>query len=226
MRVLIVEDEERMADLVRQGLEEEGFGVDVTHNGIEAFDWITAFAYDVIVLDIMLPGMNGIDICSTLRAQGAETPILLLTARYRVANRVEGLNSGADDYLVKPFAIEELVARVRALTRRRLGNRSADLVIGDLVLNTITKRARRRDRVIELSAKEYAVLETLMRHPDQVLSREQIIQHVWNADYDSPSKLVEVYIHALRRKIDEEATLKLIQTVRGFGYRISSSENP
>jgi DNA-binding response OmpR family regulator len=226
MRVLVVEDEERMAALVRQGLEEEGYGVDVTHNGADVSHWVKTFIYDVIVLDIMLPGMNGIDICCALRAQGDDTPILLLTARYTVANRVEGLNSGADDYLVKPFAIEELIARVRALTRRRSPHRSADLVIGDLILNTITKRARRRQRYIELSAKEYAILETLMRHPDQVLSREQIIQHVWNADYDAESKLIEVYIHALRRKIDDDATLKLIQTVRGFGYRISGSESP
>jgi DNA-binding response OmpR family regulator len=154
MRVLVVEDEERMAALVRQGLEEEGYGVDVTYNGAEAFGWVKTFEYDVIVLDIMLPGMNGIDICHALRAQGDDTPILLLTARYTVANRVEGLNSGADDYLVKPSAIEELIARIRALTRRRSSNRSADLVIDDLVLNTITKRARRRQRYIELSAKE------------------------------------------------------------------------
>jgi DNA-binding response OmpR family regulator len=225
MRVLVVEDEERMAALVRQGLEEDGYGVDVAYTGPDVFDWVKTFAYDVIILDIMLPGMSGIDVCHALRAQSFDLPILLLTARYTVANRVEGLNSGADDYLVKPFAIEELIARVRALTRRRSSSRSADLVIGDLVLNTITKRARRRERQIDLSAKEYAILETLMRHPEQVLSKEQIIQHVWNAEYDAQSKLVEVYIHALRRKIDDNAAMKLIQTVRGFGYRISDSES-
>jgi DNA-binding response OmpR family regulator len=225
MRVLIVEDEGRMAALVRQGLEEEGYGVDVVDNGLDVLEWVKAFSYDVIVLDIMLPGMSGIEVCHALRAQGFDTPILLLTARYTVANRVEGLNSGADDYLVKPFAIEELIARVRALTRRSISSRSGHLVIGDLTLNTITKRAWRNQRQIDLSAKEYAILETLMRHADQVLSKEQIIQHVWNADFDAQSKLVEVYIHALRRKIDDAEMPKLIQTVRGFGYRIGDSES-
>ncbi len=225
MRVLVVEDEPRMAGLVRQGLEEEGFAVDTVGDGREVADWAAAYAYDLILLDIMLPGRDGLAVCGDLRAMGCSVPILMLTARYTVANRVEGLDRGADDYLVKPFAMQELIARVRALTRRQAPSRSAALTVGDLVLDTLTKQASRAGRIIDFSAKEYAILETLMRNPGQILSREQIIQHVWNADYDAQSKLIEVYIHGLRRKIDDGEPTKLIQTVRGLGYRISSNED-
>lgn len=224
MRILVVEDEPRMAALVRQGLVEESYAVDVVDNGRDVFDWVAIYTYDLVLLDIMLPGMNGLDVCRTLREQGFTAPVLMLTARDAIADRVEGLDSGADDYLVKPFAIEELTARVRALTRRQLSNKSVALTVGDLSLDTTTKRAHRGDRVINLSAKEYALLETLMRHPNQVLSREQITEHVWNADFDARSKLIEFYIHALRRKIDDDAEHPLIQTVRGLGYRISDDE--
>jgi DNA-binding response OmpR family regulator len=185
---------------------------------------VATYTYDLILLDIMLPGRSGLEVCRDLRDAGLATPILMLTARYTVANRVEGLNQGADDYLVKPFAIEELVARVRALGRRQAPSRSASLTVGDLVLDTLTRQARRGERVIDFSAKEHAILEALMRHPGQVLSREQIIEQVWDADFDSHSKLIDVYIHGLRRKIDEGEPAKLIQTVRGMGYRISSHE--
>lgn len=224
MRILVVEDEPRMAALVRQGLEEENYAVDVVYNGRDVFDWVGIYDYDLIVLDIMLPGMNGLEVCRRLREQGVSTAILMLTARDTVADRVEGLDSGADDYLVKPFAIEELTARIRALLRRQSPNKSVTLTVGDLTLDTATKRARRAGRTIDLSAKEYALLELLMRHPNQVLSREQIIDHVWNADYDAHSKLIEFYIHALRRKIDQGETHKLIQTIRGLGYRMSDDE--
>lgn len=224
MRILVVEDEPRMAALVRQGLTEESYAVDVVDNGRDVFDWVAIYDYDLIVLDIMLPGMNGLEVCRSLRGQGLATPVLMLTARDTISDRVRGLDSGADDYLVKPFAIEELTARVRALTRRRSSNKSAALTVGDLTLDTTTKRARRGDRLIDLSAKEYALLETLMRHAGQVLSREQIIGHVWNADFDSQSKLIEFYIHVLRRKINAGEEHALIQTVRGLGYRISDDE--
>lgn len=224
MRILIVEDEPRMAALVRQGLEEESYAVDVVDNGREVFDWVAIYTYDLIILDIMLPGMNGLEICRLLREQGVATPVLMLTARDTVADRVKGLDSGADDYLVKPFAIEELTARIRALLRRQSPNKSITLTVGDLILDTATKRARRAGRIIDLSAKEYALLELLMRHPNQVLSREQIIEHVWNAEYDARSKLIEFYIHALRRKINDGRRYNLIQTIRGLGYRISEDE--
>ncbi|MCB0208958.1 MAG: response regulator transcription factor [Anaerolineae bacterium] len=226
MRVLVVEDEARMAALIRQGLEEEAYAVDVVDNGSEVFNWVDSANYNFIVLDIMLPGMNGLDICRELRARGHTMPILMLTARDTISDRVTGLDAGADDYLVKPFAIEELTARLRALARREGPSKTPELQVGDLVLDTATKRASRGDRPIEtLTSKEYILLETLMRHPDQVLSRDQIIDHVWNMEFESGSKLIEVYISSLRKKIDADHDLKLIQTVRGLGYRISDNES-
>ena len=222
MRVLVVEDETRMAALIRQGLEEEAYAVDVVGNGAEALDWVQSVAYDLLILDIMLPGLDGLAVCRDLRAQGYTMPILMLTARDTLDDKVTGLDSGADDYLVKPFAIQELTARLRALSRRESPSKTAEWVVGDLVLDPATKRARRGARWIDLTAKEYALLETLMRHPNQVLTRDQIIEHVWDIDFDSESKLIEVYIHALRRKIDDDQAVKLIQTVRGLGYRISA----
>ena len=222
MRVLVVEDETRMAALIRQGLEEEAYAVDVVGNGAEVLDWVQSVAYDLLILDIMLPGLDGLAVCRDLRAQGYTLPILMLTARDTLDDKVTGLDSGADDYLVKPFAIQELTARLRALSRRELPSKTAEWVVGDLVLDPAMKRARRGARWIDLTAKEYALLETLMRHPNQVLTRDQIIEHVWDIDFDSESKLIEVYIHALRRKIDDDQAVKLIQTVRGLGYRISA----
>jgi DNA-binding response OmpR family regulator len=225
MRVLVVEDESRMVALIRQGLEEESYAVDVVGSGTEVLAWVESAAYDMILLDIMLPGMNGVDVCRQLRTKGYTTPILMLTARDTLSDKVKGLDSGADDYLVKPFAIEELTARMRALARREGPSKTVQLQVGDLILDTMTKRARRGDKIIDFTAKEYMLLETLMRHPDQVLSRDQIIDHIWNMDFDAGSKLIEVYIHALRKKIDDNEPHKLIQTVRGLGYRISSDEN-
>ncbi len=222
MRVLVVEDEIRMAELIRQGLEEESYAVDVVYNGPDVLEWVRGIDYDLILLDIMLPGMSGLEVCRVLRSQGYRMPILMLTARDTLSDKVVGLDSGADDYLVKPFAIPELTARMRALARREGPVKSAQWIVGDLVLDTLTKRASRRERVIELTAKEYSLLETLMRHPNQVLSREQIIEHVWDADFAAESKLIEAYIYTLRKKIDEGSEVKLIQTVRGLGYRISS----
>ena len=224
MRVLVVEDEPRMANLIRQGLEEEAYAVDVVNNGRDVFPWVQSADYDIILLDIMLPGMNGLDVCRQLRAKGFNMPVLMLTARDTLPDKVKGLDSGADDYLVKPFAIEELTARMRALLRRDSSDKRAILSVADLTLDPATKLAQRGKQSIELTAKEYALLETLMRHPNQVLSRDQIIEHVWDMEFESGSKLIEVYIHALRKKIDAGQGVKLIQTVRGLGYRIGEHE--
>ncbi len=221
MRVLVVEDEPRMAALLRQGLEEDAYAVDVVSDGLEALEWVQSAAYDLILLDIMLPGLDGFEVCQTLRRQGYFMPILMLTARDTLTDKVMGLDSGADDYLLKPFAIEEVTARLRALSRRSGPSKTPELVVGDLRLNTATKQATRSGVTMALSAKEYALLETLMRHPHQILAREQIIEKVWDMDFSSESKLIEVYVHALRKKIDDGHEIKLIQTVRGLGYRIS-----
>ncbi len=221
MRVLIVEDEQRIAAFLERGLKEEGWAVDVVHNGDDALDWAAAAEYDVIVLDVLLPGRDGFTVCRELRARGAQTPVLMLTARDAVDDRVTGLDSGADDYLVKPFAFKELLARLRALTRRQGDSRSTELRVGDLTLDTLTRTARRGDKRIELTAKEYSLLEYLMRHPGRLLSRTQIAEHVWNFDFYSESNVVDVYIRYLRRKIDEGFDQKLIRTVRGAGYKIS-----
>ena len=222
MRVLVVEDEPRMAALIRQGLEEETYAVDVVGNGTEVLAWVESTSYDLVLLDIMLPGMNGLEVCRLLRARGYVMPVLMLTAVDTMPDKVRGLDSGADDYLVKPFAIEELTARMRALSRRDGPSKTPELRVGDLVLDTATKRARRGDDVLEdLTAKEYALLETLMRHPNQVLTRDQIIDHVWNMEFESGSKLIEVYIHTLRKKIESDpAHPRYIQTHVGIGYRL------
>lgn len=224
MRILVVEDEPRMAALIRQGLTEEAYAVDTVGRGDEVLDWVESAEYDLILLDIMLPGISGLDVCRDLRDRGYQMPILMLTARDTLPDKVKGLDSGADDYLVKPFAIEELTARIRALARRESPRKKAELVVADLSLDPATKLAQRANRVIELTAREYALLETLMRHPGQVLSRNQIIDHVWDMDFVSGSKVVEVHIHALRKKIDDDFPTKLIHTVRGLVYKIGAAE--
>lgn len=224
MRVLVVEDELRMAHLIRQGLEEEAYAVDVVGNGAEVLDWVRSAPYDLVLLDLMLPGLDGMAVCRQLRSHAYTMPILMLTARGTLPDKVQGLDSGADDYLVKPFAIQELTARLRALARREGPQKSAELRIVDLTLDPLTRRAYRGGQGIELTAKEYAILETLMRHPNQVLSREQLIEHGWNIDFAAESKLIETYIYTLRKKIDDGFTPKLIQTVRGLGYRINDHE--
>jgi len=223
VRVLVVEDESRMAALVKQAIEEEAYAVDTVDNGREALDWLRTYAYDLVILDVMLPGLNGIEVCQTYRSEGGRAAILMLTARDALDDRVLGLDSGADDYLVKPFGMSELLARLRALSRRDGPSKTVILQVEDLALNTATKIAERSAQSIDLTATEYALLEFLMRHPRQILSRDQIIEHVWNADFDSGTKLIEVYIHYLRRKIDRDQAVKLIQTVRGMGYRIGGN---
>ena len=222
MRVLVVEDERRIAAFIKRGLEEEHYAVDVAYDGEEALDWTDAVDYDLIVLDVLLPKKDGIQVCHELRAQGSNVPILMLTARDAVEDRVQGLDSGADDYLVKPFAFQELLARLRALLRRTSEIRSTRLQVGDLVLDTLTRRATRGGRVIELTAREYALLEFLMRRPGQVFSRTQITEHAWDYDFSTTSNIVDVYIRYLRRKIDNGFEAKLIRTVHGEGYKIEA----
>jgi heavy metal response regulator len=222
MRILIVEDERRISAYLKRGLEEQGYAVDPAYTGNEALDWAQSVQYDVIVLDIMLPEMDGIAVCQELRRQGNRAPILILTARDTVDDRVTGLDAGADDYLVKPFALKELLARLRALARRSSdAPKRPVLQISDLSLDTLTRRVKRSGKSIELTAKEYAILECLMREPDRVLTRTQIAEHVWNYDVFNHSNVVDVYIKNLRRKIDDKFEPKLIHTVRGAGYRIS-----
>jgi heavy metal response regulator len=221
MRLLVVEDERQIASFLERGLKEEGYAVDVVYNGNDALDWAVAVEYDGIVLDVLLPGRDGFSVCRELRARGATTPVLMLTARDAVDDRVNGLDSGADDYLVKPFAFKELLARLRAVTRRQSDSRTTELHLADLVLNTLTHSAQRGERRIELTTKEYNLLEFLMRNPNRVLSRTQIAEHVWNLDFVAESNVVDVYIRYLRRKIDDDTGLRLIKTVRGSGYLIN-----
>ena len=222
MRVLVVEDEHRISAYVKRGLEEAGYAVDAVFTGPEALEWADAAPYDAIVLDILLPGMDGLSVCRELRRRGIRTPVLMLTARDAIDDRVAGLDAGSDDYLVKPFAMRELLARLRALTRRAADlPRVTTLQVADLALDTLTRRVRRGQRVIHLSAKEHAVLECLMRGPERVLTRAMISEHVWSYATVNQSNVVDVYIRNLRRKIDDPCDLKLIHTVRGAGYRLS-----
>ena len=224
MRVLIVEDHETMASYLKRALEEQGYAVDVAHTGREALDWGAVVNFDLIVLDLMLPEVDGLTVCRTLRDQGCQAAILMLTARDTVDDRVTGLDYGADDYLVKPFELKELLARLRALSRRHTKVNTNMLTVADLTMNTHTRVVMRGPNLIQLTAKEYAVLECLMREPERVLSRSEIAESVWSYDVFNQSNVVDVYIRNLRRKIDDRFDLKLIQTVRGAGYRLSVQE--
>jgi two-component system OmpR family response regulator len=224
MRVLIVEDELRMASLIRRGLVSEGLAADVTARGSEALWLAQAHAYDVVVLDVMLPDLNGFDVCRRLRDAGIWSPVLMLTARDSVEDRVQGLDSGADDYLVKPFAFAELLARLRALARRGENERPPILAVDDLQLDPATREVTRGSTPISLSAKEFALLETLMRHPGHVLSRLHLLEHAWDFAYENRSNVIDVYVRRLRRKIDEPFGRESIETVRGVGYRIRREE--
>jgi heavy metal response regulator len=224
VRVLVVEDEERIAGFIRKGLGEHGYAVDIARDGEQAMRYAGAVEYDHIVLDVMLPGHDGIEVCRALRKNGLNTPILMLTARDAVEDRVRGLDSGADDYLVKPFAFAELLARLRALSRRPANVGNSVLEVGDLRLDPATRVAVRGTVAIELTTREYALLEYLMRHPNQVLTRTMIAENVWDYNFDSATNVIDVYIRYLRRKIDDPFEEKLIQTVRGAGYRISAPQ--
>jgi two-component system OmpR family response regulator len=220
MRILIVEDEVKMSGLLRRGLRVEGMAVDVTANGEDALWMAGSTEYDAIVLDVMLPGIDGIEVCRRLRADGVWAPILMLTARDGVADRVAGLDGGADDYLTKPFSYAELLARLRALSRRGAVERPARLQVGDLVLDPAARRVWRGEEEVSLSAKEFALLETFMRHPGEVLSRFQLLEHAWDYDYENRSNVVDSFVRLLRRKIDKPFGTTSIETVRGAGYRL------
>jgi DNA-binding response OmpR family regulator len=218
MRVLVVEDEKKTASFVRKALEAEGFAVDVCHRGDDALASATATPFDGIVLDIMLPGRDGLSVLRQLRAQKNPAPVLLLSARGDVNERVEGLNAGADDYLPKPFIIAELVARVRALGRRGAENKSTVLRVADLTLDTVLHRAQRGEKYFDLTAREFRLLEFLMRSAGRICGRMSIIEKVWDYDFDPGTNLVDVYVRRLREKIDEGFESKLLHTVRGVGY--------
>jgi DNA-binding response OmpR family regulator len=221
MHILIVEDEQRLARLVARVLSEERHVVDIANDGDTGMDLALRGTYDLLILDLMLPGRSGLDICKQVRARKLQSAILMLTARGSIEDRVAGLRIGADDYLVKPFAMEELVARVDALLRRgRAITDTQRLQVGDLTLDLLRREAQRDGRIIELTAKEFALLEYLMRHPGQVLTRTQIIDHVWRYDSDALSNVVDIYIHYLRDKIDRGSARPMIKTMRGVGYRI------
>ncbi|WP_063058029.1 response regulator [Nocardia sienata] len=222
MRLLIVEDEKRLALALAKGLSAEGFAVDVVHDGAEGLHRATTTEYDLIILDIMLPGMNGYRVCATLRAAGHETPVLMLTAKDGEYDEAEGLDTGADDYLSKPFSYVVLVARIRALLRRRTRGGARALRVGDLVVDPTTHGCRRGDREIALTAKEFAVLEHLAVRAGEVVSKADILQHVWDFAYDGDPNIVEVYISTLRRKIDTPFGCRTILTVRGAGYRLAA----
>jgi DNA-binding response OmpR family regulator len=218
VRVLVVEDEKKTASFIRKALQAEGFAVDVCLNGNDAFAALQATPFDAVVLDIMLPGRDGLSVLRQLREQKNATPVLLLSARGNVNERVEGLNAGADDYLPKPFELAELVARVRALTRRGGENKAIILRVADLTLDTVTHKARRGDVEIELTAREYRLLELLMRSTGRLCGRMMILEKVWDYDFDPGTNLVDVYLRRLREKIDADFEPKLLHTVRGAGY--------
>ena len=220
MHVLVVEDDRKTAAFVGKALTAAGYAVDVLGNGDEALDAICRTPFDAVVLDIMLPGRDGLSVVRQLRGRRNRTPVLLLSARGAVDERVEGLDAGADDYLAKPFALEELIARVRALVRRTDDVKGAVLRVGDLTLDTITREARRGGRDIELTTREFRLLELLMRSPGRICSRMTIIQKVWDYDFDPGSNIVDVYVRRLRSKIDEGFDAKLLSSVRGIGYVI------
>ena len=218
MRVLVVEDEKRIASFVRKALQAEGFAVDMLHDGMEALAAVAHTPFDVVVLDIMLPGRDGLSIVRQMREKQISTPVLLLTARGEVSEKVEGLNAGADDYLPKPFALEEMVARVRALFRRNADSKSTALRVADLTLETVTRKVKRGETLIDLAPREYLLLEFLMRSRGRICGRMAIVEKVWDYDFDPGTNLVDVYVMRLREKIDAGFEVKLLHTVRGVGY--------
>jgi two-component system OmpR family response regulator len=222
VRILVVEDEPRLATLVRRGLTEDGHAVDVAGSGEDALDWVDAAPFESIVLDVMLPGIDGLEVCRRLRRQGVHVPILLLTARDAVADRVAGLDAGADDYLVKPFAFAELAARLRALARRPPDTLETVLRAGDVRLNPATRQVWRGDREIDLPNKEFRILEYLLRHPNRVLTRGMIADHVWDYDFPNVTNVIDVHIRSLRRRLGDPYPGTLIQTIRGAGYRLAN----
>jgi DNA-binding response OmpR family regulator len=225
MRILVVEDEHRIAQAIKKGLEQETYAVDVEFDGEDGYNAASTENYDLIMLDVMMPSMNGYEVCRRLRADGNHTPIIMLTAKDQSKDVVIGLDSGADDYLAKPFSFEVLLARIRALLRRPNQTLGETLSVGDLILNTTTKQVKRDEKFITLSGKEYALLEYLMRNCGKVLSKNNIITHVWNFDSDVLPNTVEVFMAYLRNKIDKPFKSQLLHTVRGFGYKIDNNDD-
>jgi heavy metal response regulator len=221
MKILIVEDEKRITSFIRKGLQYEGYTVDVSYEGENGLEKAKDENTDLIILDVMLPKKDGISVCRELREMGISTPVIMLTAKDGVDDRVKGLDAGADDYLVKPFAFKELLARIRSLLRRGDAVKQLILQVGDLELDPSSREVRRRDKIIDLSKKEYSLLEYLMRNKNQVLTRTMIAEHVWDYDFDSFTNTIDVYIRYLRKKIDDGFEVKLIKTIRGIGYKIT-----
>jgi len=221
MKILVIEDEKRITSFIRKGLQYEGYTVDIAFDGATGFSKAQDESFDLIVLDVMLPEMDGVRLCAQLRDKGLATPVIMLTAKDSVDDRVKGLDAGADDYLVKPFSFKELLARIRSLLRRGEAVKQTILQVDDLVLDPASREVKRGERLIELSRKEYGLLEYLMRNPNQVLTRTMIAEHVWNYDFDSFTNTIDVYIRYLRKKVDVGEGKKLIKTVRGVGYKIS-----
>ncbi len=222
MRILVVEDERKLANFIKRGLKEQGYAVDVAFNGTDGLFQAKEVPYDVIILDVMLPGKDGIYICRQLRKKNVSTPILMLTARDDVEDKVSGLDAGADDYLTKPFEFAELLARVRALIRRKHQVGTTKLKVADLELDPLTRKVRRADKEISLTSTEFALLEYLMMNANQVVTRTMISEHVWNDDFDSLSNVINVYVNYLRKKIDQGFDKKLIHSLRGTGYMIKA----
>lgn len=218
MRVLLVEDEPKVASAMRRGLHHHGYAVDISTDGVDALSMATEYEYDVIVLDLMIPGIDGVDVCTELRSRGRWAPVLMLTARSSVQDRVRGLDAGADDYMVKPFAFNELLARLRSLTRGRTGERPVELQVADIVLNPVRHLVQRDGNEVELSPREFALLEFLMHHAGEVVTRSEILEHVWEYGYDGVSNVVNVYVGHLRKKLETPSRRPLIRTVRGVGY--------
>lgn len=223
MRVLIVEDNRRLNTALKSCLQDESYAVDVAYDGQEGLDFAEAAPYDAIILDVMLPVVDGIEVCRGLRRRRVNVPIIMLTARDTVEDRVRGLDSGADDYLVKPFALAELHARLRALIRRQSEQRSGFIELGDLVIDPASHEVRRAGTEIALTSREYALLEFFARHPGQIITREMAESHIWSYDYVGASNVVDVYIRRLRKKLDDPFATKLFLTVRGVGYRLRPS---
>lgn len=222
MRILVVEDEKKILSFVRKGLEEQGYVVDACDNGDDGFYLAKSHSYDALVLDIMLPGRDGLSILRLLRENKNKVPVVIITARGEISEKIEGLNLGADDYLVKPFYMEELIARLKSVWRRSSGEGLSILQVDNLSIDLMTREVSRGDCPIELAPREFSLLEYLMRSPGRVLTRTQIVEHVWNYHFDSDTNIVDVYIQRLRRKVDDHFDEKLIQTVRGIGYRIAA----
>jgi heavy metal response regulator len=224
MKVLIVEDEKKIASFIKRGLSEEGYSVDIAYDGLEGLDKAMSSVYDIVIIDIMLPKMDGIELCSYLRKKGFNNPILILTARDRVEDKVKGLDSGANDYLTKPFAFEELLARLRALTRKSNNQAKTNIKIADLEIDLISHKVKRGGKEIPLTVKEFALLEFLAYRAGSIVTRNMISEHVWDINFDTGTNVIDVYVNYLRKKIDSNSDKKLIHTIRGRGYMLKEED--